>query len=95
MLTDIKLQQKTSAWLLNVILDSGGTDNMIYLKVLPKSFVPEVLSKPIKYQVIMIILNYHHPVVLEKLILPKYNKSKFIDEKMDYVLDGGSKYNII
>ena len=56
---------------------------------------PEVLSKPIKYQVIMVILNYHHAVVLKKLILPKYNKSKLIDERMDYFIGGNSKYNII
>ena len=68
---------------------------MINFKVLPMVCDPEVLSKPIKYQVIMVIINYYHAVVLKKLILPKYNKSKLIDENMDYSIGGNSKYNII
>ena len=36
-----------------------------------------------------------YAVEINKSIFPKYNKNKFIDGHMSYVLDGNNKYNMI
>ena len=37
----------------------------------------------------------HYDVEMKWLMFPEYNKNKFIDEYMVYVLDEDYKYNII
>ena len=37
----------------------------------------------------------HYSVKMSELIFPEYNKNKFIDGNMAYVIDDRRKYNII
>ena len=48
MLVDTTVENKKSSQLLTVILYIERTTTMINLKVLPKYFVPKVLSKPLQ-----------------------------------------------
>ena len=63
--------------------------------MLTKFSVPKVLSKPIQYQIMMDAFDTHYDVEMKWLMFPEYNKNKFIDEYMVYVLDEDYKYNII
>ena len=79
---------KTS-WLFNLIRNSSGTTTVVYK--LPKGCVSKILSKPIQSQITMNIFYLSYAVEMKKLTFLEYNKNKFIDGQMDYVLDGDNK----
>ena len=53
------------------------------------------LSKLIQYQIIMDAFDSFYFFLINELIFPEYNKNKFIDGQIAYVLDGYNKYMII
>ena len=86
---------KGTSWLLHVILDGSVTANIIKCITLPEGWVHMVLSKPIKYQIIMDMFDSLYAVKMKLLIFTEYNKNKSIDGHTVYVLGDNHKYNII
>ena len=50
---DTTIQNKTSAQLLNLVLDGSGYATIINCKLFTKGCVPKIISKPIQYQIIL------------------------------------------
>ena len=52
-------------------------------------------QKPIQSQIMVDKFDSQYTMEREELIFSEYNKNKFIEGQMSYVLDGNNKYNII
>ena len=74
------IQGQSSARLLKVLFDSGGTKTFINSKCLPKGATPSLLSQPLQGITAAGRLVANRVVHLEQIVLPEFSRSKKIDE---------------
>ena len=89
------IQGQTSAELLKVLFDSGGTKTFLNSKCLPKGATPALLKNPLYGITAAGRLTANRIVLLKDIVLPEFSRSKKIDEQWAYVFDLDSHYDII
>jgi glycerol-3-phosphate O-acyltransferase len=75
----------TSARILTVLFDSGGSGCWISDRALPRGCQPTKLPQPITSLTLSGTLSTQHVVTLQGIILPEFDRNKTIDTQDAYV----------
>ena len=89
------IQGQSSAELLKVLFDSGGTMTFLNSKCLPRGATPSLLKNPLQGIIAAGRLTANRIVHLRDIVLPEFSRSRKIDDQWAYVFDSDSHYDII
>eukprot|EP00957_Ditylum_brightwellii_P053376 4045829-Ditylum_brightwellii.AAC.2 len=89
------IQCHASRKLLRVLFDSGGSHIMISGKALSPGMNPMMLEHKRMTNTLAGTLHTNREVILSKMVLPKFDRSKCIDEINAFVFDKPCHYNTI
>ena len=85
----------SSARLMRVLFDSGGTKTMIHKRVLPEMVQPKPLQEAKAIRTLAGSLVANAQVTLRGLCLPEFDKNRIVDEQKALVFDAPCRYDII
>jgi hypothetical protein len=85
----------TSARILTVLFDSGGSGCWISERALPRGCPKTQLNQPITSLTLAGTLSSSYVVHLQQIILPEFDRNKTIEKQGAYVFPGPCNYDII
>ena len=89
------IQGQSSARLLKVLFDSGGTRTFVNSCCLPKGATPRVMEKPLHGVTAAGKFTANRMVELKDIVLPEFSRQKHIDGQWAFVFDAPSQYDVV